>query len=462
MRVHRRPARTWICGLLMLIGSYAPAAGVTWEVSTVSALQTAVHGAQPFDHIVVQPGVYHLSQVLHFTTPSVTIRGSTGNRDDIVLAGSGMNTSGVNEGISIAADNITVRDLTLQEFLYNAIHIRAENDADNTVISNVKTVNIGQRHIKGSRDPGSSTKTSENTLIERVYMLQTKPRTNYTGLGPDYIGGIDIMQSRGVVIRDSHAEGIVGGTNGGNAAIFLWNGIQDATIERNTIVGCAKGIALGNPAAPQANLPTGPWHADGAIIRNNVIRRGTWTTGNNIAIELATAKNVKVYHNTIYSDDAAYFRTISFSEAQGGMNSGNILSRNIIRGRIYDLTSTSWQNSDNILDATGTTVSPSWFRNLSGNDFHLTSAAASAIDKVGVIADVPDDIDRQTRPIGALADIGADEFASPDTTLLEACGRLDDVVSQINALVSSGQLSSESAAPVLDELRGIQTLLECL
>jgi len=195
----------------MLVGYYAPAAGATWEVSTVSALHSAVHGAQPFDHIVVRPGIYNLTQMLHFTTPSVTIRGSTGNRDDIVLAGSGMNTSGVNEGISIAADNITVRDLTLQEFLYNAIHIRAENDADNTVISNVKTLNIGQRHIKGSRDPGSSTKTSENTLIERVYMLQTKPRTNYTGLGPDYIGGIDIMQSRAIVIRDSRAEGIVGG-----------------------------------------------------------------------------------------------------------------------------------------------------------------------------------------------------------------------------------------------------------
>jgi hypothetical protein len=416
MRVHRQPVRTWICWLLMLVGHYAPAAGATWEVSTVSALLTAVHDAQPFDHIVVQPGIYNLTQMLHFTTPSVTIRGSTGDRDGVVLAGSGMNTAGVNEGISIAADNITVRDLTLQEFLYNAIHIRAENDADNTVISNVKTLNIGQRHIKGSRDPGSSTKISENTLIERVYMLQTKPRTNYTGLGPDYIGGIDIMQSRNIVIRDSRAEGIVGGTNGGNAAIFLWNGIQNATIERNTIVGCAKGIALGNPATPQANLPTGAWHADGAIIRNNVIRRGTWTTANNISLELATARNVKVYHNTIYSDDATYFRTISFSEAQTGMNSGNILSRNIIRGRLYDLTSTSWQNTNNIIDTTGTTVTSSWFSSLSANNFHLASAAASAIDKVGVIPDVPNDMDRQTRPIGASADIGADEFAQPDTT----------------------------------------------
>ena len=64
-----------------------------------------------------------------------------------------MNTRGVDEGISVGADGITLQHLTLKDFYFNAIHIRAELDADNTLISNVKTWNIGERHIKGSRDP---------------------------------------------------------------------------------------------------------------------------------------------------------------------------------------------------------------------------------------------------------------------------------------------------------------------
>jgi hypothetical protein len=415
MRVHRQLVRTWVWGLL-LVGCCTPAAGATWEVASVSALNTAVGDAQPFDHIVIQPGTYQLTTTLYLHTPNVVLRGATGHRDDVVLVGGGMNTRGVDEGISVGADAITIQHLTLKDFYYNAIHLRAENDVDSTVISNVKTWNIGERHIKGSRDPNSSTKVSENTLIEQVYMLQTQPRTGHPDTNPDYIGGIDIMASRNITIRDSRSEGIVGAQNGGNAAIFLWNGIQGATIERNIIVGCAKGIALGNPAPPGANLPTGAWHADGAIVRNNIIRRGTWTTSNNIAIELATAKNIGIYHNTVYSDDASYFRTISFYESQAGMNSGNILSRNIIRGGLFDQTSGGWQNTNNIIDMTGTTITASWFVELAANNFHLTSAAALAIDRVPALTQVPDDLDKQARPIGAAADLGADEFAEPDTT----------------------------------------------
>ena len=409
MSAHQR-IQAYVWGFLVLVGSWGAALGATWEVSTVSALHTAVRNAQPFDQIVVHPGTYKLTQVLNLHTANVTLRGATGNRDQVVLVGGGMNTRGVDEGISVGADGITLQHLTLKDFYFNAIHIRAELDADNTLISNVKTWNIGERHIKGSRDPNSSTKVSDNTRIERVYMLQTQPRTGHPDTNPDYIGGIDIMASRTITIRDSRAEGIVGAQNGGNAAIFLWNGIQGATIERNVIVGCAKGIALGNPASPAANLPTGAWHADGATIRNNVIRRGRWTTGNNIGIELATAKNVAVYHNTVYSDDAAYFRTLSFTEAQPGRNSGNILSRNLIRGRIFDRTSGGWQNTHNILDTTGTTITASWFANLAANDLHLTAAATAAIDKVPRLTQVPDDLDKQARPIGPAADIGADEF----------------------------------------------------
>jgi PKD repeat protein len=42
-----------------------------------------------------------------------------------------------------------------------------------------------------------------------------------------------------------------------------------------------------------------------------------------------------------------------------------------------------------------------------------------------------------------------------------ACGKLSEVVSQINAFVSSGQLSAADAAPVLGEVQAIQQSLDC-
>jgi hypothetical protein len=317
-----------------------------------------------------------------------------------------MNTRGVDEGVVIEHDGIQVRDLTLQEFYFNAIHVRAESDADAFVISNVKTLNIGERHIKGSRDSNDASKVSDDGLIEKVYMVQTHEDTN-----PDYIGGIDMMNVRMLIIRDCVAEGIVGAQNGGNAAIFLWNGIMDVLIERNKIVGCAKGIALGNPSMSKGNNPAGDHHAIGAMIRNNFVKRGAWTTGNNIMLELASVKNVSVYNNTLYSENAQYFRSISFFEASPGLNSGNILGYNLIRGVIFDpANGKGWKSIGNLIDDKGETIVSNWFANAGEGDLHLTQNARVAVNKAALIPEVKEDFDQTIRPGGSSPDLGANEF----------------------------------------------------
>ena len=52
MSAHQR-IQAYVWGFLVLVGILGAALGATWEVSTVSALHTAVRNAQPFDQIVV-------------------------------------------------------------------------------------------------------------------------------------------------------------------------------------------------------------------------------------------------------------------------------------------------------------------------------------------------------------------------------------------------------------------------
>lgn len=389
------------------------AAQTTRTVSNANELDNAWRSAQPGDTIELRPGTYNLVFPVILRQPGLTLRGSTGDADDVILVGGGMNTRGIDEGVIVEADDVTVQDITISEFYYNGIHVRAESDADRTWIHDVKTLNIGERHIKGSRiaDPA---KVSDDLVIERVRMTQNKPRQGHADTSPNYIGGIDMMALRNPIIRDTLAEGIVGSQQGGNAAIFLWNGIQNALIERNVIVGCAKGIALGNPYLPDdPTMLTYPWHAAGGLIRNNFILRGVWTTGNNISIELANTRDVKVFHNTIYSENASYFRAVSISDSEPsrGTTSNVSLAHNIVRGGFFTSTfSGGWSSTGDIFDNTGTTVTPAWFANPSVADFHLTANAAAAIDRAAALAEVTEDIDGTLRPRGAAPDIGADEF----------------------------------------------------
>lgn len=417
--------------------AFCPVAGaVIRNVSNVTELNAAVSAMGPGDEIVLAPNTYNLSRVIQMNTSNVTIRGASGNRDDVLLVGGGMNTQGVNEGITVGADDVSIRDLTLKSFFYNAIHIRAESDADRTVVSNVKTWNIGERHIKGSRS-NNTAMTSDDVLIENVYMLQTEPRLDTNPSGPDYIGGMDIMFTNNIIIRDCVAEGIRGANGEGNASIFLWQGHNNFLIERNIIIDTNKGIGIGLTYPPAQSI-SGGWHGDGGVIRNNFILRGDGQAGNNIGMELCHVKNTKVYNNTIYSPDATYFRTLSLWDSATYPNDNLEIVNNIIRGMCWDTTDYSpavqaaIEAMGNIVDTDGTLVLPAWFADAPAGDLHLTDQATAAIDAAPVLAEVPEDIDQEARPIGALADFGADEYMpEPASVALLVLGGLVPIASGI-------------------------------
>jgi len=385
--------------------------GATWEVASVADLDTADENLQVGDEIVIATGTYPLDRTIQMNVAGTTIRGSSGVRSDVVLIGGGMNNHGVDEGITVGADDVTIRDLSVSQFYYNGLHTRAEDDVQRTLIANVETRDCGERHIKGSRDPNQEL-VSAGIIIEDVLMVQDMERSGHPDTDPDYIGGIDMMCTDDIIIRNCVAQGIHGQDDGGNAAIFLWNGAQNPTITGNQVLGCAKGIALGNPAVPGAFLATGAWHAVGGLIADNVILRGSWETGNNISIELCSTKDVSVCDNTVYSDDATYFRTLSISDCQPtvGLTTGLTLIGNVVRGQLLDLTAGGgWSQSGNLIDGSGTTILPTWFTAPDQGDYHLTPLASGAIGMGTPLAAVPTDFYGTTRSVPG--DIGAVQSA---------------------------------------------------
>jgi len=412
------PRAGWVGWVFVVaaVASAAPAGGDTHWVNSFATLRNAMRTAEPYDEIVIAPGNYHVTSSLYVTTPDLTFRGQTGNRDDVVLYGNGMNVnSGVLEGFWAAADGIRLESVTIRDFWHHGIHICGDGYADNVVISNVKTVNCGERHVKGSASSGIS----NNVLIENLRMEQTEaylPRPGHSVDPNNYIGGIDAMHTNNWTIRDCVAKDIMGAAGGARAAFFLWNGVSNLLMERNTIVACGHGISIGNPSGPN-NSHVDPWHAVGGIIRNNFILRAD-ESDDNWAFELDNTKDFKVYNNTIYSADTTYRRTVQiYDDPSEGLTTNLDLKNNLIRGRVKDLSSGDWSSAavaamGNIVDTDGTVVLPEWFADWAGGDFHLTAAstagAVTCVNAAAVLADAIEDFDRAVR--GNSPDIGADEI----------------------------------------------------
>jgi len=419
----RKPVST---AALVWLACCCTAMATTWYVSSVGELYYSLNQASPGDEIVIEPGTYHLTRDVTVFKSNITIRGATGNFEDVILVGGGMNSANYpREGIQIFAPDVTVRDLTLTEFYWHALHF--QNGADRAHVINVRTLNIGEQHIKGVRYTNGG-------IIEHCLLQQTKTRINDGVARPDnYVGGIDLLGASNWTIRDNVAIGIKG-IAGGDAGIFLWQEIVNCVVERNVVIGCNKGIAYGNPYNPK-NI----YHAENSIIRNNFIVR---LSGNDIGLELCYLKNVKVYNNTIYSDDPNYFRVVHILDKAAVRNVNLHLAYNIIRGRILDNTvAADYTLTGNII---GFTVQPDWFVDPLNGDLHLTRNAAPAIDGAEPLPEVSEDIDGHPRPLGNAPDVGADEFLHGD---LDGDGDVD--LADLMIMVNSFGLSE--GEPLFDE-----------
>ena len=415
---HRLSVCSLAAVICLMVSARAAQAARIVNVSTSSDLQNAVRNALAGDEIVVAAGTY--SPTLFLSTPSaaggVIVRGATGNPADVIIQGAGMNTSpsnGNTEGFAVYSDDMVIKDLTVQEYFNHAIHLQP--GADRITITNVITRNNGQQHIKGARY-------NTGGLIEKTLCEQTYVRTNMINdpRGVDYVGGIDLHGGIDFIIRDTTVRNIMGQGGDADGSIFAWDRCRNITVERCVVIGGNRAICFGNNSGGSTG-----YDVDGGIIRNCFVYARTagsppadqpWLGNADCAIDVFASRNAMIYNNTIWTDSGSYGRTIRVGVGTNATY-GNVnvqFKYNIVRGYFQLLTPGDWHSTG---DITGNAPQPNWFFDPSVANLHLTKLATTAIDNAVLLpADVPQDFDKQARPIGSLPDVGADEFVAGDMT----------------------------------------------
>lgn len=370
------------------------------SVETTAELQAAVDTLESGTTILLADGTYDLTNTLNIrSVDDVAIRSASGNRDAVAIRGRGMaNASYGNVPHVLAvhdAHGVLIADLTMSDAYFHLIQVHGEHDADGVHLRNLHLVDSGEQFIKASTagppGPYADNGTVECSLIEYV----DRARSWYTN-------GVDVLAGSGWTIRDNTFRNIRApqGQLAGPAVLF-WRNSIDTIVERNLFVECDRAIALGL-SAPDANSRDGNTVYDHqrGIVRNNMVHR---SGPGDVGITVNYARDVVVTHNTIILNGTFPWGSIEY---RFGSTSATINS-NLTDAPIWRRDGATGSVDGNLTDAdTG------WFVDSSSADLHLTAAAVRAIDAVPMSTSVSDDFDGHGRPVGAAADIGADEYGS--------------------------------------------------
>ncbi len=231
--------------------------GIIDTVSTVSEFKTAINQANSSGGnrtILIQNGTYSLastSSYPYITASNLIFRSLSGNRDSVIITGTGMASVAplTENGIYVVGDNVIIADLTIRDVGNHGIAVHG----DNLLVHNVRIQDTYEQMLKGtSAGDGSDMSRVRCSLFE------------YTaGVGPNwYIGGIDVHEGSEWVVQDNIFKYIASPSGSvAEHAIHFWNSSSNNTIERNVIINCDRGVGFG--LGSSAN--------DGGIIRNNMI-----------------------------------------------------------------------------------------------------------------------------------------------------------------------------------------------
>jgi hypothetical protein len=385
-------------------GPLAPAQGSVVTVATTAELQNAVTNLTSGTTILIEDGTYDLTNTLNIRAVShVAIRSASGNRDAVILRGRGM--SNVNYGnvphvmAVYDAKDVLIADLTLRDAYYHLIQIHGEEDADGVHLYNLHLIDSGEQFVKGST-AGNPGPYADNGIVE-CSLLEYTDRAR-----SDYTNGVDVLAGSGWIIRDNEFRNIrapVGQLAG--PAVLMWRNSVGTVVERNLFIECDRAIALGL-SAPDGNSRDGETTYDhqGGVIRNNMIYR---EGSGDIGITVNYARDVAIYHNTIIQNGTFSWGTIEYRFS----STNATIANNLTDGPIWQRDGASATRQGNITDA-----QPNWFVAPDDGDLHLSVAATAAIDAATGPAVVNDDFDGHFRPVGAAADIGADEYGSTEET----------------------------------------------
>lgn len=365
--------------------------GPTVTVSNAADLRLAIidaNGTGGNSTILIADGEYQIASTdwyPYITASDLVIRSASGNRDAVILSGTGMRdvSPGVEIGIYAVGNNITIADLTIREVGNHGI----ATHGDNLTVYNVRIQNTYEQMLKGT----SAGDGADNAIVK--CSLFEYPN----GIGPQfYIGGLDVHEGSEWIVSDNVFRNIASPEGSlAEHAIHFWNHASNNMIERNIIINCDRGIGFGLGNSPN----------EAGIIRNNMIYNDGTAPFDDVGIGLESSPFTKVYNNTIHIEypNAIEYR---FQETVG-VDIANNLCNQAIRSRdggkaeVYS----------NFTDA-----QISWYADASNGDLRLASLIPELFEQgADLSASVKEDIDQLIRPQGATHDIGAHEIAVSNT-----------------------------------------------
>ena len=340
--------------------------------------------------ILIADGTYQVASTSwypYITASNVVFRSLSGNRDAVILTGSGMvdvSSTGSESVIYAVGDNITIADLTIKDVGNHGISVTG----DNLYVYNVKIQNTYEQMIKGN--------SAGNGIDNGKVKCSLFEYTN--GIGPQwYIGGLDIHTGTNWTVSDNVFKDISSPSLAlAEHAIHFWDSSADNLVERNKILNCDRGIGFGLGSSPNT----------GGVIKNNMITNDGTGIFHDVGISIETSPNTKIYNNTIHIEypNAIEYRFVSTTNVEISNN----LTNKLIKSRNGG-TATLTTNIENA-------VNP-WFVDITTGDLHLASNISAAVDMGTTLTEVTKDIDKVARPQFSNFDIGASEYINPLNTV---------------------------------------------
>jgi len=336
--------------------------------------------------ILIADGVYPLatsSWYPYITASDVVFRSLSGNRDAVVITGTGMASvdPNVENGFYFVGNNITIADLTIKDVGNHAI----ATEGDYLFVHNVKIQNTYKQMLKGTgAGDGADNGIVQCSLFEYP-----------AGIGPQfYIGGLDIHEGKNWIVRDNIFKNIASPSGSlAEHAIHFWNSSANNTIERNWIINCDRGIGFGLGNSPN----------EGGLIRNNMIYNNGSNPFHDVGIGLESSPNTKVFNNTIFIE---YPNAIEYRFAA----TSNVLIINNLTNKLIK----SRDNGQASFSTNYTEVQSSWFENVTHGNLRLNAIYPQVVDAgTDLSNEVEVDLDQTLRPQSSAFDIGAHEFVDP-------------------------------------------------
>jgi len=373
-----------------------PPQGEVIRVTNVEELFAAAEQVKPGGTIMVADGHYLMPRYFEINTDNVTLRGESGRRERVVIDGI---ESRHGELIGITrCSGVTIADLTIQNIMWNGFKINSNTNVQSVTIYNCIIHNIWQRGVKGVKVPVEDRENTRPKNCRIQYCLfyndhakrfSDDPRDTPENFNGDYIGGIDTMYAKNWVISDNVFIGIQGRNRGARGAIFIWHDSQDCIVERNIIIDCDTGIALGNSHRGSETV-----HCSRFIVRNNFVTRAPES-----GILADYTKDCKIINNTVHDPGNRLRRLIRLVHD----NDGLLVANNLLSGPEMRKESQSQITYKQNLEKELTWA----FVDPVQGDLHLKDTVIEVVGKAVPLPDVTEDIDGQPR--SETPDIGADE-----------------------------------------------------